>query len=179
MKNGAVSQAKEQHRLIHELYVLVDDGDRQVLAEQQLSPLEFAVLQQLDADNGQRLTDVGALLLCVKSTITRVMDRLERDGLVLRTQDRDDRRAQRVVLTAKGVYIRNEAVRLHAASVESRMAVLTPAEQRQFLALAGRLATGLRDGLHPDGNGYLHNEATLLELRSNGKEEELLLRQAS
>lgn len=139
--------AHEQHRLIHDLYVLLDDGDRRVLASMQLTPLEFAVLQRLDVAHGQRLTDIGAELLCVKSTITRVVDRLEADGLVLRTPDPDDRRAQRLLLTARGVHVRDEAARLHNDAVERRMGLLDPGEQQQLRELLHKLRAALQHEL--------------------------------
>lgn len=138
------SVAHEQHRLIHDIYVLLDDGDRRVLAALQLTPLEFAVLRRLDATDGQRLTDIGAELLCVKSTITRVVDRLEADGLALRTPDPDDRRAQRLLLTPRGVVVRDEAARLHDESVERRLGMLAPGEQQQLRVLLHKLRTALQ-----------------------------------
>ncbi len=147
MPDQPPSIAHQQHRLIHDIYVLLDDGDRHVLEATRLTPLEFAVLQRLATDRGRRLTDIGAELLCVKSTITRLVDRLEADGLVQRTPDPDDRRAQRLLLTRRGVAVRERAITLHDASVERRMALLDPAEQRLLLALLEKLRAGLRSEL--------------------------------
>jgi len=132
---------------MHDIYVLMDDGDRRVLAPLNLSPLEFSVLQQLDMEQGQRLTDVGAKLLCVKSTITRIVDRLEREGLVLRTPDPDDRRAQRLLLTTRGAGIRMEALTAHNAAIERRMSVLSLNEQQQLQGLLTKLRAGLQENL--------------------------------
>lgn len=142
------SVAHEQHRLFHDIFVLLTDGDRQVLETLALAPLEFAVLQRLDLNRGRRLTDVGSELLCVKSTITRLVDRLEASGLVVRTPDPDDRRAQRLVLTARGVVVRDEACRLHTAAVERRMNLLAPAEQQQLRTLLIKLRSSLEVELH-------------------------------
>ncbi|MCX7791660.1 MAG: MarR family transcriptional regulator [Chloroflexaceae bacterium] len=143
----APSIAHEQHRLIHDIYVLLDDGDRRVLQKVNLSPLEFSVLQRLDTAQGRRLTDIGAELLCVKSTITRLVDRLEAHGLVRRTPDPDDRRAQRLLLTPRGLALRDEAIRLHDAAVERRMGLLEPAEQQQLRMLLEKLRAGLSEDL--------------------------------
>jgi MarR family transcriptional regulator, 2-MHQ and catechol-resistance regulon repressor len=142
------SLASEQHRLLHDIYVLLDDGDRQVLEATGLTPLEFAVIQRLHSDQGRRLTDIGAELLCVKSTITRLVDRLEADGLVRRTPDPDDRRAQRLRLTPRGITVREQAIMLHNAAVERRMAVLDSDEQSQLRSLLEKLRSGLRCNLH-------------------------------
>ncbi len=144
------SVAHEQHRLIHDIYVLLDDGDRQVLEALDLSPLDFAVLQRLSCDEGRRLTDLGAELLCVKSTITRVADRLEAAGLAVRTPDPGDRRAQRLLLTERGAAVRARAEALHDASVERRLGLLTPDEQRTLRSLLEKLRDGLRQRLSED-----------------------------
>lgn len=138
------SLAHQQHRLIHDIYVLLDDGDRRILETLKLAPLEFAVLQRLDVAQGRRLTDVGTELLCVKSTITRVVDRLEADGLVRRTPDPDDRRAQRLLLTTPGVSVRDDAVRLHDDAIQGRMSVLSLDEQLLLRDLLEKLRTGLQ-----------------------------------
>lgn len=145
------SIAHEQHRLIHEIFVLLDDGDRRVLAATRLTPLEFAVLQRLSTERGRRLTDIGAELLCVKSTITRLVDRLEAEGLVVRMPDPDDRRAQRLLLTPAGVTLRERAVALHSASIERRLAALSAEEQALLRELLGKLRTGLRRSLDEPG----------------------------
>lgn len=150
MSSEMLFLANQQHRLVHDIYVLMDDGDRRVLAPLNLSPLEFAVLQQLDLSQGRRLTDVGATLLCVKSTITRIVDRLERDGLVLRTPDPDDRRAQRLVLTNQGAAVRSAAIAAHNASIQQRFGVLSPTEQRQLHDLLVKLRCGLRALIQPE-----------------------------
>jgi DNA-binding MarR family transcriptional regulator len=143
MTVGMQDIAHLQHKLIHDIYVLLDDGDRRALSSSHLSPLEYAVLQRLDMEQGRRLTDIGAELLCVKSTITRLVDRLEGDGLALRTPDPDDRRAQRLLLTRRGEEVRAGAVALHDAAIERRMNLLAPEEQAQLTTLLEKLRAGL------------------------------------
>jgi len=151
MAREPIPLAHKQHRLIHDIYVLLDDGDRRVLEDTRLTPLEFAVLQRLDMQQGRRLTDIGAELLCVKSTITRLVDRLEEAGLVLRTPDPDDRRAQRVLLTERGATVRADAIALHNAAVERRMGLLSAEEQRELGVLLEKLRSGLSTDLAAHG----------------------------
>ncbi len=147
MTNDTSTRAQLQHQLLHEIYVLLDDGDRRNLADAALTPLEFAVLQRLDTVQGRRLTDVGAELLCVKSTITRVVDRLEAGGLVQRMPDPEDRRAQRVTLTASGAAIRDQALSLHHASIARRFNGLDAHEQQALTQLLEKLRRSLQQHL--------------------------------
>jgi DNA-binding MarR family transcriptional regulator len=142
--------AYEQYRIIHDIYVLLDDGDQRVLNNFRLTALQYGVLNLLDADEGQRLTTLSDQLLCARSTITRIIDQLERDGLVRRVGDAEDRRAQRVVLTPKGEAQRTQVRTLHEDSLERRLSILSLDEYQQLHWLLTKLRDGLRAQLDSD-----------------------------
>jgi MarR family 2-MHQ and catechol resistance regulon transcriptional repressor len=144
------SHAAQQYRMIHDIYVLLDDGDRRVLRAFNLSPSQFAVLGLLGSEEGWRLTDLSERLLFDKSTITRIIDRLEGAGLVLRVADPSDRRVQRVVLTPAGQALREQAQAAHERSIERRMGVLDNDEQLQLHQLLDKLRSGLQADLAGD-----------------------------
>jgi DNA-binding MarR family transcriptional regulator len=143
--------AYQQYRLIHDIYVLLDDGDRRVLSTCNLTTSQYAVLRLLDVNEGRRLTSLSDQLLCARSTITRIVDQLEDLGLVRRIDDPEDRRAQRAVLTLEGTNMLEAARSTHCASVIKRMDSLTEAEQQQLVQLLGKLRSGLRDQLDAHG----------------------------
>lgn len=74
------------------------------LAEQGLSLTEFEVLLRLARSPGRqlRMSDLSAQTSLSTSGITRVVDRLERDGLVVRQACPTDRRGLLAVLTNAG-----------------------------------------------------------------------------
>jgi len=136
--------------MLHDIYVLLDDGDHRVLAAFDLTPSQYAVLLLLDVHEGSRLTTVSDRLLLARSTITRIVDQLEKAGLVQRNSDPDDRRAQRVNLTAEGEARRKAAQEAHDQSVERRLSTLESAEQEQLRDLLDELRQSLRDQLETD-----------------------------
>lgn len=142
--------ARQQYRMLHDIYVLLDDGDHRVLAAYDLTPSQYAVLLLLDSHEGSRLTTVSDRLLLARSTITRIVDQLEKAGLVRRESDPDDRRAQRVVLTPDGEATRKAAQKSHDQSVEHRLMTLDHAQHEQLLSLLGKLRQSLRDSLDAD-----------------------------
>jgi len=73
------------------------------LAQVGLSMPKFSVLSEL-AKSGESLplSELAAKLSCVRSNITQLVDRLEADGLVRRTDDPADRRSVRAALTPLG-----------------------------------------------------------------------------
>lgn len=140
----ASTEILHQYKMIHDIYVMLDDGDRRVLRPFGLTIPQYRVLQSLDETDGQRLTTLSERLLRAKSTITRIIDQLEHDGLVARTSDDDDRRAQRVVLTPAGGELLYSARVAHEKALIFRFtAALDEADQTAFCALLTRLHDSL------------------------------------
>ena len=62
----------------------------------------FYMLKTIHAHGSMRVTDLAALANLDTSTVSRHVAHLNRVGLIERTPDPDDRRAQRVRLSAEG-----------------------------------------------------------------------------
>ncbi|HSS95976.1 MAG TPA: MarR family transcriptional regulator, partial [Terriglobales bacterium] len=101
MENSSTSSALREHkhpyRLIHDVYVLLDYGDRQVLNQFGLTSTQYRLLNLIDSSKGRRLSKLGDRLIRSKSQVTRTIDNLEKLGYVKRGDDRTDGRAQLVV----------------------------------------------------------------------------------
>jgi len=70
-------------------------------------PGYLGVLMCLWREDGQKGVDLGRCAGLEPSTMTGLLDRMERDGLVERRPDPEDRRAQRISLTRAGQDIRS------------------------------------------------------------------------
>jgi DNA-binding MarR family transcriptional regulator len=78
-----------------------------------LSPAKLAVLGGLAAAGGRlSLGDLAQHRSCVKSNITKLVDRLETDGLVVRLDDPTDRRGVLAEITPEGRRRQAEGERL-------------------------------------------------------------------
>src|SRR5574341_214685 len=146
-KESGHTMAQQQYRVLHDIYVLLDDGDRRVFQSFALTTSQYAVLMLLDECEGCRLTTVSDRLLLARSTITRIIDQLERAGLVWRAADPHDRRAQRAILTPAGATRRDEAHEAHRRSLERRMQALDSAEHAHLQELLDKLRAGLQADL--------------------------------
>ena len=79
--------------------------------------------------------------------MTGLIDTLERDGLVKREPDPNDRRMMSVVLTAKGERFLENFLPGHFKLISSLMATLTEPERKSLVTLLVKLqqhANGLR-----------------------------------
>jgi MarR family transcriptional regulator, organic hydroperoxide resistance regulator len=62
----------------------------------------WRVLAALSAQPGETVSDLAEACLLQQPTMTKLLDRMARDGLVTRSQDARDRRLIRVALTPRG-----------------------------------------------------------------------------
>ncbi|MBL6455435.1 MarR family transcriptional regulator [Belnapia sp. T6] len=83
----------------------------------------WRVLSGLLGSSSETVTGLAEICLLQQPTMTKLLDRMVRDGLVTRTQDARDRRVVRVALTERGQTMAEtlaEAARQHEAEVLSR-----------------------------------------------------------
>jgi MarR family transcriptional regulator, 2-MHQ and catechol-resistance regulon repressor len=113
-----------------------------VLATLGLSLPKFHVLDHLvQAGTALPLGELAARNACVKSNMTALIDRLEGDGLVVRSQDPSDRRSVRAQLTPAGAERHAEASRLLEAEERAVVDQFTARERQDLETLLERLAT--------------------------------------
>lgn len=72
------------------------------LLDRNLTATQYIVLARLWEEDGISLSELGERLYFDNPTLTGIVDRMERDGLLQRQRDEDDRRVVKVHLTAKG-----------------------------------------------------------------------------
>jgi DNA-binding MarR family transcriptional regulator len=110
-----------------------------------LSPAKLAVLQLLETAGGTlSLGDLAQHRSCVKSNITKMVDRLEAEGLVGRRDDPGDRRGVLAEITPEGRRLQVEGRRLIEHVEAAMTAGLAPADlealRRVLADLAARSA---------------------------------------
>ncbi len=142
--NKLCTPAHRHYRLIHDIYVLLDAGDRNVLHQYDLTSSQYRVLILLDPLRGERLMTLSDWMLCARSTVTRLIDQMEAANLVCRVVDPEDRRAQRVALTAQGVALRDKVHQAHENSLLARFGNLTEAEQELLISLLEKVRSNLQ-----------------------------------
>lgn len=134
---------KDVYQRLREITVYLEFGDRMTLEGVLLEPLSYNALLLLDSEGGLRMGELRDRLLCDKSRMTRVVDRLEQFGLAERQVDPKDRRATQVVITPKGQSQLARARQVHDASLEKRFGALSRREQDQLEQLLEKLANSL------------------------------------
>lgn len=83
--------------------------------------------------------ELGSVLRLAKSSLTGLVDRTERNGLVRREPEPRDTRAVRVALTARGSRLAREFYDETCRRIEELPASLSPAERTALAGLLGRV----------------------------------------
>jgi len=110
-----VNRAGLLYERLKEIFLLLDDGDRRLLARYNLSLPRFYALFHLGEKPGLSVSELSDLMFCDKSNITRLIKGMEAEELVCKRPHESDGRALRLFLTPQGAAIRDEAVEAHKA----------------------------------------------------------------
>jgi DNA-binding MarR family transcriptional regulator len=119
--------------------------EHDLVAEHELPLASYDVLVQLSEAPGRqlRMTELAERVLLSRSGLTRLVDRLEREGLVARQACPSDKRGTLAVLTDGGRARLRDAWPTHLQGVVDRFVDrFSPAELATLGALLGRLVEG-------------------------------------
>ena len=104
-----------------------------------LSFTEFAVLEVLLHKGPLPIGKIGSLILLTSGSMTYVIDKLARRGLIERKACETDRRVVHAELTKQGRSLMEEVFPAHAALIRDLMGGLQPDEQEDAINLLKRL----------------------------------------
>lgn len=90
-----------------------------------------------------RAADIAELLNQAPRTVTEGLDALERDGLIQRTPDPDDRRVKRLAVTPAGHVAIDATEPLRQSIIDDVFGVLAPEERTALHAALAKLAAQL------------------------------------
>lgn len=102
-----------------------------------LTAPQYMTLRALDRPgvDSLKMNELAEAANQVSATMTGIIDRLEERGLAARQRDPDDRRAQRVLLTAQGKSLLEQIDRRNLQRMQRILSTLTPQERRGMRAL--------------------------------------------
>jgi len=104
-----------------------------------LTPAQFDVIATLGNTCGLSMGDIGEKTLITKGTLTGVVDRLEKKGLVCRQIPPDNRRSVVVTLTPTGTQLFEQVFPAHIIDIKQRLDALDDSEMELLRVLLRRL----------------------------------------
>ena len=120
-----------------------------VAAGLDVTPDQWVVLYRLAETAGLTQAGLGERTVKDKTTITRILDRLQARGLLTRRRDPSDRRSQRLFLTPEGENIVSRLVPLVRTFAAAAYADLTDDDKSALRRILGRIENRLDAMLEP------------------------------
>lgn len=127
---NASTQAIEEN--LRRLCFKIKKKGRAILSDVDITPPQFEALQYLI--HGERMT-IGALsakMFLAFSTVTDLLDRMERNGLVKRVKDANDRRVVRIEVLDKGHALIDQVMDARLTYIDAVLHELDPELIRQI-----------------------------------------------
>lgn len=104
-----------------------------------LTPSQFDVISSLGNTDGMSMKDLADATLVTKGTLTGIVDRLEKKGLVRREVPPENRRSFTIVLTSEGEILFEDVFPKHIEHLRQRFERLEREELQQLQALLEKL----------------------------------------
>jgi DNA-binding MarR family transcriptional regulator len=105
--------------------------------------LMMLVKHQAGSECGLSQAQLSAMMLVNRANITSLVDRMEKGGLVERTDSPTDRRYNIIKLTARGKKLLDEVEPLYGKEIRRVMAALKDADQKRLIAMLERTRANL------------------------------------
>jgi DNA-binding MarR family transcriptional regulator len=136
--------------LMHRDYRLLVNCEGQIYGEKGLTMEQFSVLATIKyIGRPVRPTDIAQWMGRGPNTISMLVDRMVKAGLVRRTRDRIDRRVVHVVATSKGENALKVAIPASWEFIQRIMLPLSGADRRTFVRLLEALRYETLNYLNP------------------------------
>jgi DNA-binding MarR family transcriptional regulator len=104
-----------------------------------LTTAQFFLLIALYEENGILISRLSEKVAVDKATLTGLLDRLERDKLVERKHDVEDRRAIKIYLADKAEGLREDLLEIYHQNNNMFLSVLSPQEKETFESVVDKL----------------------------------------
>src|SRR5215469_9995600 len=125
--------AKEISDFLSQCFLELDEGEHRLMKRFGLTLTQYWALVHLEDPQGRSLSELAALLICDKSNVTSLVDKLEESGLAERKRGKaGDRRYTCVVLTTHGQELRRQVKAARDQIIFMRLRPLGSASLQQL-----------------------------------------------
>lgn len=151
MDEALIQEAEQLVRYLRDIRSILKRTDDMDTAGMNLTSPQVGVLRELVTTNGMSLKDLSKLLGLAHSTVSGIVDRLERDKLVYRSPDPDDKRITRIFASQLVLDYTDRTMYLRRGSVVAQaLQQATPAEREQITGGIAKLYSLLAAGAEHD-----------------------------
>lgn len=149
-KKSNSSQSTLEEELALKLFVVFSKASRSFMdrntsdiSKYGLNPTEFAVLELLYHKGEQPMQQIGEKILISSGSITYVVDKLEKKGLLARKPCTSDRRISYAVITEQGEVLMDQLFPGHRQVLTEMFAIFSSEEKQTFTEYLKRLGLSI------------------------------------
>lgn len=125
------------------IFLHIDNHEKAFLSQYNLSIPRFYALLHIQNHPGITYMDLSDLMLCTKSNTTRVVQGMQKDGLVLRKAHPEDRRSFQLTLTETGCMLFERVYPEYLALVDHLMSLFSEEELNRYTAVSSHIENTL------------------------------------
>ena len=123
---------------------IIKQKGREILNSYTITPPQFVALQWLFEHGDMTIGDLSNKMYLAFSTTTDLVDRMEKNELVVRIREEQDRRVVRIKLLKEGERVIEEVIQKRQEYLKTVLADFTVDEAEQFAALLEKLHTNMK-----------------------------------
>ncbi len=112
---------------------------------------QLTVVKILEQIGDLSLSELSERIRAQNSTVTGIIDRMEREGLVVRERSKEDRRVVYIRLTPKGRKLAEEIPVEPMEIFRNALQCLSANETRELLKILGKVARHVREAVRAEG----------------------------
>ncbi len=112
--NCIVLDFSEIYKLTNRINKKFEKLQRKIIQKENLTTAQYSILQQLWKTDGVQFKSLADACCCSQSTITGIVDTMEKKDIVVRKQSPEDRRVWLVMLTEKGKILEKETPKINS-----------------------------------------------------------------
>ncbi len=145
MKSDHVESIEKYLRKID--YIVRKNG-RMILNDYNLTAPQFTALQILINSGGMTISELSQKMDLACSTITDLIDRMEKSELVKRTRDEKDKRVVRVTTLEKGNEVLNKVMERRVQFLDNKLEDLSIEEKENLMNALEKLYKSMSEELN-------------------------------
>jgi DNA-binding MarR family transcriptional regulator len=123
---------------------IIKQKGREILSSYTITPPQFVALQWLFEHGDMTIGDLSNKMYLAFSTTTDLVDRMEKNNLVMRIREEQDRRVVRIKLLDEGERIIEEVIQKRQEYLQTVLVDFSEPEVEQFSFLLEKLHTNMK-----------------------------------
>lgn len=124
---------------------IIKQKGREILSNYTITPPQFVALQWLFEDGDMTIGELSNKMFLACSTTTDLVDRMEKNNLVVRVKDSSDRRVVRIHLLEEGTRIIDEVIKKRQLYLKDVLKNFSDDEVFQMKNCLIKLHQGMRE----------------------------------